>query len=388
MLTPPALHRVELSPDAGIQYVSRFAGTRLVLVGDLMVDRYLRGRATRLSPEAPVPVVEVEGEEYVLGGMGNTCLNASALGAAVYPVGVVGEDEPGDEVLRMLSARQIATDGVLRDPARHTTVKTRLIADNQQVVRVDLETRKPISDGLADRVIARVAARMAWASGLVVSDYLKGVLTEHVLSAIISMARQQGKPVFVDPKHPDFRRYRLATVITPNLKEAAAGSGIPIESERDLLPAAAALKAITACDNVLLTLGDAGMVLYDSTDTLFFVETAARQVFDVTGAGDTAIAAFSVAASSGVPMPAAMALSNLAAGLAVEREGTAQVSARDLLNELRRLKTAGAAATRPPSPGPFQGRPRPAESTTTGWHSLFATASRGRSRLHSGGVEQ
>lgn len=325
-----------LDLNRALQHVAGFRDTRLLALGDLMLDHYVHGIVTRISPEAPVPVVEVDRESYVAGGMGNACSNAASLGARVFPVGVLGEDLAGERLSACLSAAGIPTEGLVRASGRKTTLKTRLIAGSQQVVRIDVETRAPISPELESRVIGLSLDLLSDTDGVMVCDYAKGLLTPTVLAAVIEAARSAGKPVCVDPKRADFSWYRAATVITPNLLEASLASGVAVETDQDLLQAADKLQATALCEYVLVTLGELGMALFGKACTPLAVDSTARQVFDVTGAGDTAIATLSLSVAGGAPLPLAMLLANYAAGLAVEKRGTAAVGIAELAEELTR----------------------------------------------------
>jgi D-beta-D-heptose 7-phosphate kinase / D-beta-D-heptose 1-phosphate adenosyltransferase len=336
VLKPVSFPCPTLDLQCALQYVADFRGARLLALGDLMLDHYLHGVATRISPEAPVPVVEIDRESYAPGGMGNACSNAASLGARVFPVGLVGEDQAAERLTACLSNEGIGTEGLIRASSRKTTLKTRLMAGSQQIARIDMETRAPISDDLETRVVRLCRELLSEVDGVMICDYAKGLLTPLVLASVIDMARSSGKPVCVDPKRSDFIQYRAATVITPNLQEAYQASGVPIESEQQLVQAADKLRATALCDYILVTLGDLGMALFGRGSTPLAVDSTARQVFDVTGAGDTAIATLSLAVAGGAPLPAAMLLANYAAGLAVEKRGTAAIGSEELAAELAR----------------------------------------------------
>lgn len=334
MLTCESFKRVVLNGEAGIRYVRQFPNVRLLVLGDVMLDHYFRGAVNRISPEAPVPIVEVEEETETPGGMGNACVNASTLGASVFPIGVVGTDEPGDRLLGNFTKNGIPTTGLIRVPGRRTTVKSRVVAGSQQIVRMDRETRAPISRELEAVILRCIHERIEAVDVVLVCDYAKGLLTPSLLAGTIDAARSAGKRVCVDPKRLAIEDYCGATVITPNIREAAASSGVAIETDADLLQAAARLKARANCAYLLVTLGEHGMVVVGDGQSPLHVPSAARQVFDVTGAGDSSIAALSLCLGVGAPIDQAMAIANCAAGIVVEKRGTAMVSSAELVAQL------------------------------------------------------
>ncbi len=334
MLNFSGFRNVKWDAADATRLVRSFGTTRLVFVGDLMLDRYLRGTVRRVSPEAPVPILEVSEETQIPGGMGNACANAHSLGGLVLPLGIVGDDEPGELLIAELAARGIDTSGIIRDPNRRTTVKTRVVADSQQIVRLDVETPHPVTGSIESRLAALIEDALRRAAGLVLCDYAKGLLTPLLLRRAIAAARRAGALIAVDPKRPNFRAYREATIITPNIKEAQAAVGTVIRSDAGLLRAGRRLLAQTSSDYVLITLGEHGMALFGEPGGPCAVASEARQVFDVTGAGDTAIAALSLSLAAGGGASDAMALANIAAGLKVEKRGTAVVTVSELLTRL------------------------------------------------------
>lgn len=312
-------------------------GTRILVVGDLILDQYVWGEVNRISPEAPIPVVEVLRESFSLGGAANVAHNARALGAAVDACGVVGEDEEGKRVLRMLEEKGIGTDAVVIDPRRPTTLKTRIVAHRQQVVRVDREECRRLEGPPLTDLLQRVKTLMHRGSAIVLEDYGKGVIQEALLREIVPLARQAGKIVTVDPKRDHFALYEGVTAITPNRQEAEIATGIRIADQKSLYEAGAVLLERLSCGAVLIKLGDRGMCLFESGRPPYEIPARAREVFDVSGAGDTVIAVFTTALASGASMREAAVLSNLAGGLVVEKLGTATVTREEIRARLREI---------------------------------------------------
>ncbi len=330
----------ELAPDEAAALVPALAGHEVVIVGDLMLDRYWWGSVTRLSPEAPVPVVLKERSSAAPGGAANVAANVASLGGVARLVGVVGADEAGRELAAELARRGIAADDLVTDPARPTTVKTRVVAVSQHVVRVDEETSRPVDAALAARLAERARARLARAPVLVVSDYAKGVVVESVLRGLVPEVRRRGGHVVVDPKGHDYARYRGASVVCPNRGEALTAAGLGGAEPDAVTRAGGALLGAGVADAVLITLGDAGMMLFERDRPPLAVPALARAVYDVTGAGDTVIAAVGLALAAGATLEAAVRLANVAAGLAVEQVGTTAVTAAQLKEALSAPRAA------------------------------------------------
>lgn len=308
-------------------------GTRnIVVLGDVMLDEFIWGDVTRVSPEAPVPVVDIRRESTHLGGAANVLANLLALGAKASVIGVVGDDSAGERIrssVRDKSALQ--TDGELvLDASRPTTIKTRIIAQNQMVVRADRELRTPVNGETENRIISAVKAALGTAQALVVSDYDKGVVTPRILAEALPAAYGR-MPVLIDPKMRNFDAYRPATLVTPNHHEALRVAGLEEDSDDTLRRAAQMIRKRLGCDAVLITRGDRGMMLVEGDSDPVNVETAAREVFDVTGAGDTVIAALGAALAAGASMAEAAVLANHAAGIVVGKLGTATASAEEVL---------------------------------------------------------
>ena len=314
--------------------VARFAGRRIAVLGDLMLDRYLWGRVERISPEAPVPVVEVERETSTLGGAGNVAENLAALGAKPVLVGLVGADAVAKQLLDELGARGVDASPVVRDGARPTTVKTRLMAQAQQVVRFDHESRQPISGDALTRVLAALEPLLATCDGLIVSDYGKGVVIPATLDVALPLAKKRGIAVSVDPKESHIDSYRGVTLLTPNQHEAGYVQGQRIRDERSLMEVGWGLQKRLDANAVLVTRGAEGMSLFERGGRYTHLPTVAREVYDVTGAGDTVVSVAALALAAGADFPEACALANHAAGVVIREVGTASCSPQQLIASL------------------------------------------------------
>src|SRR5712692_916725 len=304
----------------------------IVVLGDVMLDEFLWGDVTRISPEAPVPVVDIRRESTHLGGAANVLANLLALGAQACVIGVVGDDFAGERIRSSVNDKSaLQTDGLLiADNSRPTTIKTRIIAQNQMVVRADREHRAPVDAQTESSIIAAVKAAIAGAHALVVSDYDKGVVTLRILSEVLPAAYGH-MPVLIDPKIRNFDSYRPATLVTPNHHEALRLANLEEDSDGALQTAARMIRERLACDAVLITRGDRGMMLVEGDRDPVYVETAVREVYDVTGAGDTVIATLATALAAGASMTEAAVLANHAAGIVVGKLGTATASAEEVI---------------------------------------------------------
>lgn len=320
-----------LSQDRSKTLTADFDRKRIVVIGDLMLDEFIWGRVRRISPEAPVPVVEVDRQTLALGGAGNVVSNLVALGASPVPVGVVGADGDADRLRSALLALGVSCDGLVTDAGRPTTLKTRIIAHNQQVVRADRESRTPVSDEMEQQIIAAFRHHIEAADAVVVSDYSKGLLTAGVLRQTLAAARERELIVCLDPKMRSFVHYQPVTVITPNNQEAAEAAGISIEDETGLVEAGRKILASIDCRAALVTRGEEGMTLFTDGGEVTHIPTVAREVYDVTGAGDTVVATLALALASGATLAEAARLANHAAGVVVGKIGTATVTREELL---------------------------------------------------------
>ncbi len=326
-----------MNRQRALEILDRFTGRRLLVPGDLMLDEFIWGEVRRISPEAPVPVVEVRRESWHLGGAGNVVSNLAALGAQAVPIGVIGDDAAAARLREQLAARDIESDGLICDAARPTTLKTRIVAHSQQMVRADRESRAPVSPEIESAVIAVFNQLIAAADAVVVSDYDKGLLTPRVLQSILAAASQSRKPVCLDPKIRNFAHYRPVTVITPNQAEAERATGLEITDEKSLLAAAQRIREMLECPHVLITRGEHGLSLLSENNSLLHIPTVAREVYDVTGAGDTVIATLALAIAAGAQVAEAAGIANHAAGIVVGKVGTATASRAELATALQDL---------------------------------------------------
>jgi D-beta-D-heptose 7-phosphate kinase/D-beta-D-heptose 1-phosphate adenosyltransferase len=315
------------------EWAAKLSQARVVVLGDLMLDRFIWGRVSRVSPEAPVPVVDVTSESVLLGGAGNVFLNLRSLGATVSVCGVVGDDAAGTALVELLTAQGGAVDGVIAESGRPTTQKTRVIAHQQQVVRVDRERRDPLSAKTRTALIEAVDARLRDANCLVVSDYAKGVVSPELMDRVRRAAAGRVE-ILVDPKVPNMSCFTGVHVVTPNHLEASQATGVDITDAASLARAGHALLQHLGVSAVLITRGEQGMTLFERTGGVTHIPTVAQQVFDVTGAGDTVIATLAAARSVGAPLADAARLANCAAGYVVGVVGTAAVTPEALQRQL------------------------------------------------------
>ncbi len=319
-----------LTPARAGDLIAGFTRVRLAIVGDLMLDQFVIGHVDRISPEAPVPIVVFEREEFRAGGAANVAHNACALGARVEMVGVVGRDQAGERLVQSLVDLGAGVAGIVRDEGRRTTVKMRVVTDrHQQVARVDYETDADLGPQSEALVVPMVERAMADASVVIVSDYLKGCVTGSVMSAALTASRQKNLPVLVDPKIPHLDRYRGARLVTPNHHEAEIATHAQIRTDEEARAAARAFRDRAHCEAVLITRGEHGMWLLDG-DVEGPLRAAAREVSDVTGAGDTVIATLALAVGAGASLAEAAALANQAAGVVVGRFGPATLTREEL----------------------------------------------------------
>ena len=327
----------QITPERAAELVGRAGGRTVVVYGDVMLDEFVWGDVTRISPEAPVPVVDIRRESIRLGGAANVLANLVALGARGRLVGVAGADDAGRRLLSKIdeTCDDRADTRLVTDDSRPTTVKTRIIAHNQLVVRADRESRAPVSGEVEARVIEALGAALEGADALVVSDYDKGAVTPRVLGEILPRALALGVPALVDPKTRNFDSYRPATLVTPNHHEALRLTNSEDDTDAGVERAARAIRERLGCDAVLITRGERGMMLLEGGGRPVSVATTAREVYDVTGAGDTVIATLALMLAAGATLTEAAVLANHAAGIVVGKLGTATASADELVNTLR-----------------------------------------------------
>jgi D-beta-D-heptose 7-phosphate kinase/D-beta-D-heptose 1-phosphate adenosyltransferase len=311
-----------------------FAGVKILCIGDLMLDRFIYGAIERISPEAPVPVIRLREERVTLGGAGNVAHNIATLGGEAVLIGLIGEDDAARALRRVVAAIPRLTDAFVTTKLRPTITKTRYIAGSQQVVRTDEESSLPPQEVETRDLLAALRAEIPTANAVIISDYGKGVVVRRLVQATVALARELGLPVFVDPKSEDFSWYQGVTCITPNLKELAAASRMKVDTEAEIEAACRRLMQEAACTAILATRSEKGMMLVEVGGEVHSVPSRAREVFDVSGAGDTVIATMALAHASGLSLPQAMRISNAAAGVVVSKVGTATVEPAELLHEL------------------------------------------------------
>jgi rfaE bifunctional protein kinase chain/domain len=322
------------------RFVERAPLVRILIAGDCMLDTYVAGSATRISPEAPVPVVSVSRRRYVPGGAGNVAANARAMGAAVALAGVTGVDEPAVRLRRELDRMSIGMDALLEDPARVTTAKTRITASGQQIVRFDEEDISPLPADLLADLQRRCIEIFERVDACILSDYAKGVVGDDFCRWFIAESNRRGLPVVVDPKSRNLARYAGASVITPNLKEAAGAAAEAIHTAADLGRAAALLLPRIAPSALLVTRGEDGMSLFENEKQEVHLPALVNEVADVTGAGDTVVSILAIALSIGFTLPDASQIANIAAGVAVGHAGTWAVQPAELLEAGSRFAEA------------------------------------------------
>lgn len=327
-------HSIENKAEL-LALLERIPAARVLVVGDVMLDRYWWGNASRLSPEAPVPVVSLKRVSNKPGGAGNVAANIAALGAEVILVGLVGPDEAGARLRESLQGHGIDDGPLLSLADRPTTTKTRVLVHNQQIARVDEEADRPLLPDEEAAILERARGSIAGADIVVLSDYAKGCLTRTVVASVIEEAKRHGKIVIVDPKSRDLTKYRRATYLTPNLSEALNAAGIETGGEEMADRAAAKILADTGVESLLITLGEHGMKLFRPDAVSAHFPSMARQVFDVTGAGDTVVALLAAALAAKAEIHSAIAFANIGAGLAVEKVGTSVVEPAELMSAIR-----------------------------------------------------
>ncbi len=318
-----------------VKAIHAFPNNKVLVVGDIMMDEFLWGEVSRISPEAPVPIVKVEKETFLLGGAANVVNNLLGLKGQVLLAGVIGSDSMGRRLIRKLQSLGTTTEGIVVEEGRPTAIKTRVIAHHQQVVRVDREKVGSILPETLRAILNIIRKNISQIQGIIVSDYGKGVVSQELMIGLKKIAGKNSIPVLVDPKPHNMGWYDQVTVITPNHLEAEMAVGKKIESKEDLLWAGRYLLKKTKCESVLITRGREGMTLFLKNKKVEHIPTVAQKVFDVTGAGDTVIATLILSLVSGVNMIQACKMANFAAGIVVGEVGTAAVKAGDLIRVLK-----------------------------------------------------
>jgi D-glycero-beta-D-manno-heptose-7-phosphate kinase len=321
---------VNISQERLEKIKKNFAGKRIGVVGDLMLDRYFWGRVSRISPEAPVPVVEVEEESTRLGGAANVANNIASLGGMPVMIGVVGNDFGADILKKLVAEKGFPTDGIIIDSSRPTTIKTRVIAHGQHVVRIDQEEKVDLNNDTQEKVFTSIKGQIGKLDGIILEDYNKGVLTKELIGRIISLAKENKKTITVDPKSNNFFEYQSVSVFKPNRKEAEEALGCRLKTISEMEKAARTLLAKLNAENILLTLGENGMLLIEKDGSMAHVETKARHVADVSGAGDTVIATLTMAIASGATVREAASLANYAGGIVCGEVGIVPID-KDIL---------------------------------------------------------
>ncbi|KAF0145817.1 MAG: rfaE [Nitrospirae bacterium] len=312
-----------------------FRNKKILVIGDLVLDRYIWGKVSRISPEAPVPVVEVTKENFLLGGASNVAYNIVSLEGHATVVGIAGRDRAGDVLRNLLDEKGIGS--CLFDDQRPTTVKARVIAHNQQVVRFDREDKKKVSGKTYKSFIEYIKKAVKEHDAVIISDYKKGIVSSELVLEVVKAARPKNKFIAVDPKTGHFHCYKGVSLITPNLIEASHGSGIEIKDEKSLIKAGRTLLKKLPCKAVLITRGEEGMSLFEKGNVIH-IPTVARHVYDVTGAGDTVVASFTLAHASGATMKESAIIANHAAGIVVGEVGTAVTTSAKILKSIRSSK--------------------------------------------------
>jgi len=323
--------------EKGDEFVSKLKGHKVLVVGDLMIDEYIWGGVNRVSPEAPVPIVGVTNETLRLGGAANVANNILSLGGQVEVCGVLGDDQMGRWLKSDLKSKNLGVRGIVTSSGRPTTVKTRVIAHDQQVVRVDKEVTTPLDRDDEEVILGSAESFLGECGCVVVSDYAKGVITPTLMRELVDLAKRHSVPVAVDPKISQFSIYKGVTVLTPNLFEAAAGAGLVIDSMEALVEAGHRLVRKLECEYLIITRGDQGMTLFSGVKDYSHIEAYSRSVYDVTGAGDTVISTLALALASGLSMEEGAYLANVAAGVVVGEVGTVPISSEQMRARFREL---------------------------------------------------
>ena len=339
-----------MTPARLNELLKKVAGTQVLIIGDLILDEFIWGSVDRISPEAPVPVVWVERESAMPGGAANVACNVQALGGRATLLGVVGQDGSGKRLKQELEGRGISTQWIYTDPRRPTTRKTRLIAHHQQVVRIDRERTDRVGGTLLQGLLEGAREAIPPADGVIVEDYGKGLIHPQLLKPVVALAKRHRKVITVDPKEEHIAYYRGVTALTPNKKEAALAAGMPITDDASLRRAAERIVAKLGPEVLLITLGEEGMFLFPrSGKNPLKIPTVAREVFDVSGAGDTVIATFTLARAAGASFTEAAVLANAAAGVVVGKIGVATCSPEELRRRISGRPAAERRSVRRPA---------------------------------------
>jgi len=329
------MQKIDYNYDRSLlkENIDRFPRARVIVIGDIIMDEYIWGDVSRISPEAPVPVVEVEHETKTLGGASNVIYNMATLGARPVLCGVIGDDRTGRQILNKVDQMGLKTDGMVVEPGHPTSIKTRIVAHNQQVVRFDRESKKNIGPESIEKILDFIGKNLDTIDAIVISDYGKGVISAPLMKGLRDLVRQASEGsiiIAVDPKTGNFEYYHEVDVITPNHHEAGSYCGFEIYDDDTLTQAGRKMLDELKCRSVLITQGKDGVTLFENGGEITHIPTVAKKVFDVTGAGDTVIGTFSLGLASGLDLKSAAVLSNFAAGIVVGEVGTSTVSAAEL----------------------------------------------------------
>ncbi|MBN1570074.1 MAG: D-glycero-beta-D-manno-heptose-7-phosphate kinase [Acidobacteria bacterium] len=329
--------RYDCDPESLVQAIRKFRGKRILVLGDMMLDRFIWGSVSRISPEAPVPVVEIKTESTCLGGAANVASNIHSLGGVPIPLGILGDDYEGERLREQFRLIGSPVGGLIVDKSRPTSIKTRILAHHQQVCRTDREDRSPLSENLQMKAAGKFKAILPDVDAVVVSDYAKGLISAALMKQTLPLAKSAKKIVCIDPKMRKLSVYKPATVITPNTIEAEHASGITIFGKQDLVRAGKKIIKESGIEHLLITRGEEGMALFESNSRITYIPTVAREVYDVTGAGDTVISTLALSLVSGLSILHAAILSNIAAGIVVGKLGTASASPDELISAIRNI---------------------------------------------------
>jgi D-glycero-beta-D-manno-heptose-7-phosphate kinase len=323
-------------------HIDKFPSSRIMVIGDMILDEYVWGDAARISPEAPVPVIDVASETRRLGGATNVLNNIHSLGGKCIICGVVGNDERGSYLIDKIGGLGISTEGIVVDNTRQTSIKTRVIARNQQVVRYDRETRRPLDHGIMKKLLKIFESNLNDLNAIIISDYGKGVVTSNMIRAIEEIVSGSNVIVAVDPKPENFRHYKEVDILTPNHHEAGTFCGFTINDDESLVRAGEYILDKLNCKSVLITQGKDGMTLFEAGSEPCHISTVAQKVFDVSGAGDTVISTLALGLASGMTKESAALVSTFASGIVVGEVGTSTVTARQLKEAIKTRKKSRA----------------------------------------------
>ena len=328
---------VKFSVERLNKLFAEFPNQKIIVIGDIMLDRYLWGTVSRISPEAPVPVVEIESESFRFGGAANVAYNVLTLGAKVIPIGIIGDDGSGVILKQLFQEKGFPVEGLIVDKERPTIVKTRVIAHSQHVVRTDREVRSPISARVQRIILDFFEEHLDDVGGIILEDYNKGLLVPRFIKNVIKLAKEHGKMVFVDPKFDNFFEYREVTLFKPNRKEVADKLGFRLDTTEDMERAGQKILDRLNCEALLITLGEEGMILFQPGKPWIKIPTRAVKVHDVSGAGDTVIATIAVAMTAGANLREAATIANHAAGLVCGEVGIVPVDKERLFQSLKQV---------------------------------------------------